>query len=140
MRCLNERLVKTLAATLIFLTGSSSTIHAGGTDFGRHGGHRKPGCRPAGHAADPGFQGFGLSCHLGYGYGGRAFGVGPFGGYPGYGGPGYPCLGAPYDPTATGPLRPNPSVVTSGDGPDVGYIGDYGLFTGAPPYPDTIAP
>ena len=38
----------------------------------------------------PGFQGFGLGYHLGYGYGGAALGVGAEGGYPCYGGPGYP--------------------------------------------------
>lgn len=38
----------------------------------------------------PGFYGFGLSFHPGYGYGGNALGVGAFGGYPCYGGPGYP--------------------------------------------------
>jgi hypothetical protein len=40
--------------------------------------------------ASSGFQGFGLCYHLGYGYGGDAFGVTPNGGYPFYGGPGYP--------------------------------------------------
>ena len=38
----------------------------------------------------PGFQGFGLGFHRGYGYGGDALGVGAEGGYPFYGGPGYP--------------------------------------------------
>ena len=38
----------------------------------------------------PGYQGFGLSFHRGYGYGGYALGVGAEGGYPFYGGPGYP--------------------------------------------------
>ena len=38
----------------------------------------------------PGFHGFGLGYHLGYGYGGDALGVGADGGYPLYGGPGYP--------------------------------------------------
>src|SRR5512135_3687906 len=37
----------------------------------------------------PGFQGFGLGYHRGYGYGGDALGVGAGGGYPFYGGPGY---------------------------------------------------
>ena len=41
----------------------------------------------------PGYQGFGLGYHLGYGYGGDALGVGADGGYPFYGGPGYPhCM------------------------------------------------
>ena len=38
----------------------------------------------------PGFQGFGLGYHPGYGYGGDGLGVGADGGYPFYGGPGYP--------------------------------------------------
>ena len=38
----------------------------------------------------PGFFGFGLSFHPGYGYGGNGLGVGAYGGYPCYGGPGYP--------------------------------------------------
>ncbi len=41
----------------------------------------------------PGYQGFGLGYHLGYGYGGDTLGVGCDGGYPFYGGPGYPhCM------------------------------------------------
>ena len=40
-----------------------------------------------------GFQGFGLGFHPGYGYGGKALGVGAEGGYPFYGGPGYPHPG-----------------------------------------------
>src|SRR5436309_1585417 len=48
--------------------------------------------RPSALADDePGFQGFGLKYHPGYGYGGDALGVGAGGGYPFYGGPGYPC-------------------------------------------------
>jgi hypothetical protein len=38
----------------------------------------------------PGFQGFGLGYHLGYGYGGDALGPEADGGYPFYCGPGYP--------------------------------------------------
>jgi hypothetical protein len=38
----------------------------------------------------PGFVGFGLSFHPGYGYGGNALGVGALGGHPCAGGPGYP--------------------------------------------------
>src|SRR5262245_60135764 len=41
-------------------------------------------------SSETGREGFGLGYHLGYGYGGRALGVGPFGGYAYYGGPGYP--------------------------------------------------
>ena len=107
----------------------------------------------------PGFQGFGLGYHTGYGYGGAALGVGAEGGYPFYGGPGYPhpapCLrrlgpiapftyyGGPggstpglpnfYEPV--GPLEPDRPVVTIP--PDSPYAGDYGLFNGAIPYPET---
>jgi hypothetical protein len=38
----------------------------------------------------PGYPGFGLRFHPGYGYGGKALGTGALGGYPFYGGPGYP--------------------------------------------------
>jgi hypothetical protein len=83
----------------------------------------------------PGFQGFGLSFHLGYGYGGYGLGTGAFGGYPNYGGPGYPCNGIPFQPEATGPLRvKRPAVLTSDPGPL-----DFGPFTGAPPVEDPVA-
>ena len=106
----------------------------------------------------PGFQGFGLGFHLGYGYGGDALGPGADGGYPYYGGPGYPhawpCLrriggimpfnyyGGPGHPTPTqpnfygayGPLAPDQPVVTVATEPGnmVGST-DYGTFTGAVP-------
>jgi hypothetical protein len=52
----------------------------------------------------PGFPGFGLSFHLGYGYGGGGLGVGADGGYPFYGGPGYPH---PWPPLGRcGPIAP----------------------------------
>jgi hypothetical protein len=113
----------------------------------------------------PGYYGFGLSFHLGYGYGGRALGVGAFGGYPFYGGPGYPhpapplrrCgkeepfsyydgLGFPYAFAAPVGLVVNPDVVTEGNPLGTGLVtsaesgfsrpGDYGAYTGALPYPD----
>jgi hypothetical protein len=116
-----------------------------------------------GAAPAPGFYGFGLGYHLGNGYGGRALGVGPDGGYPFYGGPGYPhCepplrrlghivpfayYGGPGGPVpgqphyfgGVGPLAPNESVVTLTDeagNPDSGV--GYGPFNGAIPYPDTF--
>src|SRR4051794_24902900 len=58
-----------------------------------HLGRRKTGCGTLGYGPPglhPGFQGFGLGYHPGYGYGGDALGVGAEGGYPFYGGPGYP--------------------------------------------------
>ncbi|MFO0893075.1 MAG: hypothetical protein U0790_28550 [Isosphaeraceae bacterium] len=106
----------------------------------------------------PGFQGFGLGYHPGYGYGGDALGVGAEGGYPFYGGPGYPhpapCLrrlkkivpfayyGGPGGPDplhpnffgAFGPLAPDKPVVTIGN--DASSPGDYGPFTGAPADPE----
>jgi membrane-associated protease RseP (regulator of RpoE activity) len=111
----------------------------------------------------PGFQGFGLGYHPGYGYGGQALGVGAEGGYPLYGGPGYPhpapvlqriggiapfCYyGGPGGPTpghpnffdGVGPLVPDQPVVTIP--PDSPFAGDYGPFTGSLPYPEsTFAP
>jgi hypothetical protein len=113
----------------------------------------------------PGFQGFGLGYHLGYGYGGDALGVGAEGGYPFYAGPGYPhpwpCLrrfpllkinpfpyyGGPGFPTpehpyffgGVGPLVPTAQVVTIGG--TTGYNTGYGCFTGALPYTEAqLAP
>ncbi len=106
----------------------------------------------------PGYQGFGLGYHLGYGYGGDALGVGADGGYPFYGGPGYPhCMpqlrrvggivpfpyfGGPGYPTPdhpnffgeSGPLVPVQAVVAivTESGQPVEGTG-YGSFTGAPP-------
>jgi hypothetical protein len=110
----------------------------------------------------PGFQGFGLGYHLGYGYGGDALGVGAGGGYPFYGGPGYchpwprlrrlggitpfPYYGGPGYPTpehpeyygAVGPLINDPPVVTiGGDGYGPSDASGYGSFTGVLPYPET---
>jgi hypothetical protein len=111
----------------------------------------------------PGFQGFGLGYHLGYGYGGDALGVGAEGGYPFYGGPGYPhpwpCLrrigritpfpyyGGPGFPSpdhpnyfgGVGPLVADQPVVTIGtDRGDLSYATGYGPFTGSLPHPETI--
>jgi hypothetical protein len=107
----------------------------------------------------PGFQGFGLGYHLGYGYGGCALGVGADGGYPCYGGPGYPIgepplqrfgkiapfpyYGGPGYPTpeqpnfygSVGPLVADRPVVTTGV--DYGAAGTYGNFTGTYPYPES---
>jgi len=111
----------------------------------------------------PGFQGFGLGYHLGYGYGGHALGVGSEGGYPFYGGPGYPrCeprlrrIGgitpfpyfggagylSPEHPNffgAVGPLVADRPVVTmvSGRGEQV-EGSDYGAFTGGVPNPEAL--
>ena len=114
----------------------------------------------------PGFQGFGLWYHLGYGYGCKALGVGADGGYPFYGGPGYPhpspslrriggispfCyFGGPGYPTTeypnffggVGPLSPDQPVITFERDPSmpVSEIG-YGAFEGSFPYPEsTFAP
>jgi hypothetical protein len=128
--------------------------HTGGSGYGTLG--------FGGYGLYPGFQGFGLSYHRGYGYGGHALGVGANGGYPYYGGPGYPhveprlrrfgkitpfpyyggpgypCYGSPNYFGGVGPLVVDPPVASVGDRGELGYAGDYGPFTGAPPYPDTL--
>jgi len=108
----------------------------------------------------PGFQGFGLGYHRGYGYGGDALGVGAGGGYPFYGGPGYihpaprldrlrltkvapfPFYGGPGGPDPAhpqyydggpGPLVVDRPVISTG-GPDGA---GYGAFSGMMPYPDS---
>jgi PDZ domain len=106
-----------------------------------------------------GFHGFGLSYHLGYGYGGQALGVGVAGGYPFYGGPGYlhdaPVLnrfgpiapfaycdgpGYPYSFTHPGQLAVDRPLAFSGDAYGQGYPFDvgFGPFTGAIPYPESL--
>lgn len=109
------------------------------------------------------FPGFGLSYHLGYGYGGNGVGAGSAGGYPFYGGPGYPrCepalqrfgkiarvpyYGGPGYPRvgtsnfydATGPLVARPPVLQVIDGQDpASQTSGYGGFTGTMPYPETL--
>ena len=146
--------------------GLCPTCHKPATGHPKHPGpaygtlgHGKPGLCP-------GFQGFGLGYHPGYGYGGAALGVGADGGYPFYGGPGYPhpwpalrriggitpfpFYGGPGGPSpghpnyfgGVGPLAPDqPVVVVESDARDPGYTGGYGCFTGMIPYPEiTFAP
>ncbi len=109
----------------------------------------------------PGFQGFGLGYHLGYGYGGYGLGPGADGGYPFYGGPGYPhpeprlwrCgglnpfpfYGGPGGPTPTcpnyfgavGPLVSDRPVIEIERRPgEADYGSGYGSFTGVIPYPE----
>ena len=85
--------------------------------------------------AHPGFYGFGLSFHPGYGYGGNGLGVGIDGGYPCYGGPGYPIkygyphFAYPYY-EGIGQLYYDPPVVLS----DLINAGDFGPYTGASIY------
>jgi hypothetical protein len=57
--------------------------------FYRHGAMTEGTLGYGGLGLYPGFYGFGLSFHPGYGYGGYGLGVGAEGGYPFYGGPGY---------------------------------------------------
>jgi hypothetical protein len=119
----------------------------------------------------PGYYGFGLKYHRGYGYGGKALGVGAFGGYPFYGGPGYPhpsphlrrfCGTEPFGYYGgpgysgfgycnffdePGRLVVNEDVVAvvnrgetgseGGYGYGSGDLSDYGIFTGALPYPES---
>jgi hypothetical protein len=120
-----------------------STLHYGGGGPG-YGvlGYGPPG-------VFPGYFGFGLKFHPGYGYGGKGLGVGAFGGYPFYGGPGYPhpwpklnrfCGITPFPfyggPGVFGPpdcnfyghpgrLVINEDVAGEGDG-DAAAIGGYG--------------
>ena len=113
-----------------------------------------------GYATYPGFPGFGLSFHAGYGYGGKGLGVGALGGYPFYGGPGYPhpapilrrCggitpflfYGGPGYPrygysnyfTEVGPLVIREPVAAITPRNTFGYTGDFGSYTGTLPYPD----
>jgi len=122
-----------------------------------HHGAGGPGAGTLGYGppgAFAGYQGFGLKYHLGYGYGGKALGVGAFGGYPFYGGPGYPhpwphlnrfCGITPF-PYYGGPgysgfgycnfydepgrLVVNEDVVTEGEPRELGALGGYGFGTG----------
>ena len=94
----------------------------------------------------PGFYGFGLSFHPGYGYGGYGLGVGGTGGDPFYGGPGYPCGGQLYDggPAYTGQpaalIRPDypyggpttPAEANTGMAPEDANRGDSLLGPGTP--------
>jgi hypothetical protein len=130
-----------------------------------HQKHSGPGAGTLGYGAPglyPGFQGFGLGYHPGYGYGGKGLGPGAEGGYPFYGGPGYPhpwptlrrighlvpfpYFGGPGGPSpghpnyfgGVGPLAADQPVVVVEDDPrDPGYRGGYGCFTGMLPYPET---
>ncbi|MHB1562384.1 MAG: PDZ domain-containing protein [Isosphaeraceae bacterium] len=83
----------------------------------------------------PGFYGFGLSYHPGYGYGGNGLGVGTCGGNPFYGGPGYPSeygypkFACPYY-EGIGQLYFDPPVVAT----DFENPGDFGPYTGASDY------
>jgi hypothetical protein len=144
---------KALALALgVWVFSGSTAMAQGGPGYGTLG-YGGPGLYP-------GFQGFGLGYHLGYGYGGDALGVGAEGGYPFYGGPGYPhpwpCLrrlpgitpfpyfGGPGYPTpdhpnyfgGVGPLVPTQQVITIGS--DQGYASGYGPFTGALPYSEAF--
>jgi hypothetical protein len=83
----------------------------------------------------PGFYGFGLSFHPGYGYGGNALGVGAYGGYPCYGGPGYPLhygypkFAYPYYEGIGQLYYDQPVVIT-----ELMDAGDFGPYTGASAY------
>lgn len=115
----------------------------------------------AGHGS-PGFQGFGLGYHLGYGYGGDALGVEAFGGYPFYGGPGYPHpaprlrrmgginpfayyggpgYATPESPnyfSGVGPLVVDRPVVTTVPRPgEADHATSFGPFTGTVPYAES---
>jgi hypothetical protein len=162
-----------LALGIWVFTVSSPTAYGGdrhGDEFESMGqkGHNHQGrlgygsLRHGGPGLYPGYQGFGLSFHPGYGYGGHAVGTGDEGGYPYYGGPGYPHLmpqlrrfgkltrlpyyGGPGYPTAdhpnfyagVGPLVVDQPVAFQFDRREPGYADGYGPFTGALPYPGTL--
>ena len=147
--------LKALAlAVVIWVCSGSSGMAQGG-----HGPYEM------GYEADgphPRFLGFGLSYHLGYGYGGSGVGVGSHGGYPFYGGRGYPHgepvlnrfgkitrlpyyggPGYPHDGHSNyfegiGPLVVNRDVIKVGEDNDLSHVSDYGPFTGALPYPESL--
>jgi hypothetical protein len=166
-----------LALTVVSLAGSSAQSQDGARAvadqdpkhkpwrLARHR-HDRPGQGTLGYGPPglhPGFQGFGLGYHRGYGYGGKALGVGADGGYPYFGGPGYPhCApelrrlgpiapfpfyGGPGYPTpdhpnsysGVGPLVANRPVVEIEAQPgEVDYRSGYGAATGAIPYPESF--
>lgn len=108
---------------LAWITPHASTVNAKSTlSYGPPGLH-------------PGFYGFGLSFHPGYGYGGNALGVGALGGYPCYGGPGYPLhygypkFAYPYYEGIGQLYYDQPVVIT-----DLPEPGDFGPYTGASAY------
>ncbi len=139
------------------------TCHKPHEGYSKHNG---PGAGTLGYGAPgfyPGFQGFGLGYHLGYGYGGDALGVGADGGYPFYGGPGYPhpwpqlrrvggiapfpFYGGPGNPTPDcpnyfGPVGPlaadSPVIQIEREPGEADYASGFGGFTGVLPYPETM--
>lgn len=137
--------------------------------FSGHPSQSGPGVGTLGYGPpglSPGFQGFGLGYHLGYGYGGQALGPGAFGGYPYYSGPGYPHPwprlhrfghlnpfpydGGPGSPTpdcphyfgGVGPLVADRPVIAIERGPgEAPSNSGFGPFTGTLPYSESdIAP
>jgi len=149
----------------IWVSSVTSTVTRGDEHQGKrpmcgkvHHGAGGPGFGTLGYGPPglfPGYQGFGLKYHPGYGYGGKALGVGAFGGYPFYAGPGYPhpwphlrrfCGIEPF-PFYGGPgfsgfgycnffdeagqLVVNEDVVAEGDRGNLGSEGGYGYGVGA---------
>jgi len=169
VRCGGKLGLKVLALAGGLWVFSGSSAMADGAEFEGPADHGQGGwglgtLSYGGYGLYPGYYGFGLNFHPGYGYGGPALGVGASGGYPNYGGPGYPhqppplrrfgkTLPFPYngfgfftfdDPHPSqdiGPLVANRPVVRGSDRPDIGsgepYNGDFGPFTGRFPYPET---
>jgi hypothetical protein len=159
-----------LAVALVFgaLSGSRAASDDGGlvdasTDGELGAGLGTLGWAPYGYY--PGFYGFSLRYHLGYGYGEGALGVGADGGYPFYGGPGYyhpgPPLrrcggilpstyyggpGYPFNFALPGPLVVDQPVAMQTPGGDAAHAAGsaiypydvgFGPFTGAHPYPES---
>jgi len=158
-----------LALGVWVFSGSSATSDDGGWDDPGQHGHGGSSFGTLGWGPDgyfPGFYGFGLSYHLGYGYGGDALGVGAFGGYPFYSGPGYPHpwpplrrfghiipfaylsgAGYPFAFRLPGELVVEQPVVEQIAGRDPGHVAGspvypynigYGPFTGVLPYPESF--
>jgi len=137
-------------------------ICSGSAGMAQGGGHGPYETGYEGGGPCPGFLGFGLSYHLGYGYGGYGVGVGTHGGYPFYGGRGYPHgepvlnrfgktsrlpdYGGPgycHDGHSNyfegiGPLVVDRPVVKVGEDNDLSHVSDFGPFTGMLPYPESL--
>lgn len=159
-------LLKALALALGSWVVFGSAVAARGGLFEGWGRRRVVGAMGyGGNRVYPGYYGFGLKFHPGYGYGGHALGVGANGGFPFYGGPGYPhpngdprlnrlgpitpfpyyggpgrpCPGLPLFYQGIGGLAVDPPVIASGDDHhDINSVGGFGPFTGAIPYPESF--
>jgi hypothetical protein len=116
-----------LGSAFSVLSTSPAVAGAGGhgADCGGHHGDGETSYGTLGWAPDglyPGFYGFSLRWHPGYGYGLYALGVGADGGYPAYAGPGYP-----HEPPPLNRCGPEAPYLFNG-GPDYPRIGYSNYF------------